>query len=53
MTRISCREICLTEAAQAGQIDSLINKVKEIVKGMVLPAEYDVRIYKHVTRVAA
>ena len=48
MTRISCREIYFTEATQASQIDLLIDKVKEIVKGMSLPAEYDVRIYKNV-----
>jgi hypothetical protein len=48
MTRISCREIYFTEATQASQIDLLIDKVKEIVNGMGLPAEYDVKIYKNV-----
>jgi hypothetical protein len=48
MTRISCREIYFTEVTQASQIDLLIDKVKEIVKSMGLPPEYDVRIYKNV-----
>jgi len=48
MLRISCREIYFTKATQASQIDSLIDKVKEIVKEMGLPPEYDVRIYKNV-----
>jgi len=48
MLRISCREIYFTKATQASQIDFLIDKVKEIVKEMGLPPEYDVRIYKNV-----
>src|SRR3989304_6805577 len=48
MLRISCREIYFTKATQASQIDSLSDKVKEIVKEMGLPPEYDVRIYKNV-----
>ena len=48
MLRISCREIYFTKATQASQIDFLIDKVKEIVKEMGLPPDYDVRIYKNV-----
>lgn len=48
MPRISCREIYFTKVAQARQVDFLIDKVKEIVKEMLLPPQYDVRIYKNV-----
>jgi hypothetical protein len=48
MPRISCREIYFTDATQTSQIDSLIDKVKEIVKELNLPPQYDVRIYRNV-----
>ncbi len=48
MPRISCREIYFTKATQPRQLDFLIDKVKEIVSGMDLPPDYDVRIYKNV-----
>ena len=48
MPRISCREIYFIKATQASQVDFLIDKIKEIVKEMDLPPQYDVRIYKNV-----
>jgi hypothetical protein len=48
MPRISCREIYFTDATHTSQIDSLIDKVKEIVKELNLPPQYDVRIYRNV-----
>ncbi len=48
MPRISCREIYFTKASQPRQLDFLIDKVKEIVSGMNLPPNYDVKIYKNV-----
>jgi hypothetical protein len=48
MSRICCREVYFVEAARALQVDSLIVKVKEVVKEMQLPPKYDVRIYKNV-----
>jgi hypothetical protein len=48
MPRMSCREIYFTKATQARQVDFLIDKVKEIVKELDLPTQYDVRIYKNV-----
>jgi hypothetical protein len=48
MSKIGCREIYFIEAKQSHQIDYLIDCVKEAVKIMSLPPEYDVRIYKNV-----
>jgi hypothetical protein len=48
MPRVCCREIYFTKATQTHQVDLLIDKVKETVKEMSLPAEYDVRIYRNV-----
>jgi len=48
MSKISCREIYFVKALQSRQVDFLIDKVKEVVKEMGLPPEYDVRIYKNV-----
>ena len=48
MPKIGCREIYFVKATQLSQVDFLIDKVKEVVKEMKLPAEYDVRIYKNV-----
>ena len=48
MPRIGCREVHFISATKPSQVDFLIDKVKEAVKGMKLPPEYDVRIYKNV-----
>lgn len=48
MPKIGCREIYFFEAKQSHQVDFLIDKVKEVVKAMSIPPEYDVRIYKNV-----
>jgi hypothetical protein len=48
MHKIGCREITFVEAKKPQSIDFLIDKVKEVVKEMNLPPEYDVRIYKNV-----
>ena len=48
MSKISCREIHFVKATQPRQIDFLIDMIKEAVKEMKLPSEYDVRIYKNV-----
>ena len=44
---MSCREVYFIKA-QLYQIDFLIDKVKEAVKEMGLPPEYDIRVYKNV-----
>lgn len=48
MSKIGCREIYFVKAVQSRQVDFLIDKIKEVVKEMGLPPEYDVRIYKNV-----
>jgi hypothetical protein len=48
MSKIGCREIYFVKAVQSRQVDFLIDKVKEVVKEMGLPPEYDVRVYKNV-----
>jgi len=48
MPNIGCREIYFFETQQSYQVDFLVDKVKDAVKGMSLPREYDVRIYKNV-----
>jgi len=48
MSRIGCREVYFIKAMQSRQVDSLIDRVKEAVKEMRLPPEYDIRIYKNV-----
>jgi hypothetical protein len=48
MPKIGCREIFFVKATQSRQVDFLIEKVKEAVKEMGLPPEYDIRIYKNV-----
>ena len=48
MPNIGCREIYFVKAMNSHQIDFLIEKVKEVVKEMGLPVDYDVRIYKNV-----
>ena len=48
MSKIGCREIYFVKAVHPRQVDFLIDKIKEVVKDMSLPPEYDVRIYKNV-----
>jgi hypothetical protein len=48
MSKIGCREIYFVKAVHPRQVDFLIGKIKEVVKEMGLPPEYDVRIYKNV-----
>jgi hypothetical protein len=48
MSKIGCREIYFVKAVHPRQVDFLIDKIKEVVKEMGLPPEYDVRIYKNV-----
>ncbi|HVP92366.1 MAG TPA: hypothetical protein VMS94_01355 [Acidobacteriota bacterium] len=48
MSKIACREIYFVKAVHPRQVDFLIDKIKEVVKEMGLPPEYDVRIYKNV-----
>lgn len=45
---MGCREVYFVNATQSHQIDYLIDKVKEVVKEMGLPSEYDIRVYKNV-----
>lgn len=47
MSKIGCREVYFIKA-QSYEIDFLIDKVKEAVKEMGLPPEYDIRVYKNV-----
>jgi hypothetical protein len=48
MPNMGCREVYFVKAMQTHQIDFLIEKVKEAVKEMKLPPEYDIRIYRNV-----
>ena len=48
MSKIGCREVYFIDAMQSRQVDFLIEKVKEAVKEMRFPPEYDIRIYKNV-----
>jgi len=48
MTRISCREIHFNQGTPPGQVDVLIENVKQIIKEMKLPSAYNVKIYKNV-----
>ena len=45
---MGCREVYFVNATHSRQIDFLIEKVKEVVKEMGLPPEYDIRVYKNV-----
>ena len=47
MDKMGCREVYFINAMQSPQIDFLIHKVKEVVNEMMLPPEYDIRIYKN------
>ena len=48
MSEMGCREVYFVNATHSRQIDFLIEKVKEVVKEMGLPPEYDIRVYKNV-----
>ena len=48
MAKMGCREVHFIKATRPSQVDYLIDKVTEAVKGMKLPPEYDVRIYRNV-----
>jgi hypothetical protein len=48
MSKIGCREVYFVNAMRPSQIDFLIDKVKEVVREMGLPPEYDIRIYRNV-----
>jgi hypothetical protein len=48
MSKIGCREVYFNDAIQLSRIDYLIDKVKEALKEMSLPSEYDVRVYRNV-----
>lgn len=48
MSKMGCREIHFIKALNSRQIDFLIEQVKEAVKEIRLPVDYDVRIYKNV-----
>jgi len=48
MSKIGCREVYFVKATEPHQIDFLIDQVKEVVKDLRLPVDYDVRIYKNV-----
>jgi hypothetical protein len=48
MSKIGGREVYFVNAMHPWQIDFLVDKVKEVVKDMSLPPDYDVRIYKNV-----
>jgi hypothetical protein len=48
MSKMGCREIYFVKAMQSRQVDFLVDKIKEVVKEMRFPPEYDIRIYKNV-----
>lgn len=48
MPKIGGREVYFVNAMNTQQIDFLIDKVREVVKEMKLPVDYDVKIYKNV-----
>ena len=48
MSKIGCREVYFINAMRMRQIDFLIDKIKEVVKEMGVPPEYDIRIYRNV-----
>lgn len=48
MPKIGCREVYFINAMRTHQIDFLIDKIKEAVKEMGVPPEYDIKIYKNV-----
>lgn len=48
MAKICCRETHFIDASNPGQVDFLIEKIKETVEKMKLSPDYDVRIYRNV-----
>ena len=48
MPKIGGREVYFVDARNTRQIDFLVEKVKEVVKDMGMPTDYDLRIYKNV-----
>jgi hypothetical protein len=48
MTSIGCREVYFIKAMRPSQVDFLIDIVKDAVKEMRLPPDYDIRVYKNV-----
>jgi hypothetical protein len=48
MSKTGCRGVYFVNAMQSHQVDFLIDRVKEVVKEMRFPPEYDIRIYKNV-----
>jgi hypothetical protein len=48
MSKIACREVYFIRATQLHRVDFLIDKVREVVREMGLPPEYDLRVYKNV-----
>jgi hypothetical protein len=48
MPKIGGREVYFVNAMNTQQIDFLIEKVREVVEELKLPADYDVKIYKNV-----
>jgi hypothetical protein len=48
LSKIGCREIHFIKATNPSQIDFLIDKIKEAIRKMEIPTDYDVRIYRNV-----
>lgn len=48
MSKFGCREIYFVKALHTSQIDFLIDKIKEVIKEMGIPTDYDMKIYKNV-----
>jgi hypothetical protein len=48
MSRMGAREVYFVKAMNTRQIGFLVDEVKEVVKEMGLPVDYDVRVYKNV-----
>jgi len=48
MSKMGGREVYFVNARNSRQIDYLVDKVKEVMKEMSLPVDYDVRVYKNV-----
>jgi hypothetical protein len=48
MSIISCREIHFSQCTRLDQVDDLIDKVKQIIGEMKLPATYNVKVFKNI-----
>ncbi|MGD0203639.1 MAG: hypothetical protein ABSC20_07020 [Candidatus Bathyarchaeia archaeon] len=48
MSIISCREIHFNQCTSPGQVDDLIDNVKQIIEEMKLPATYNVKVFKNI-----